>query len=64
MNHIEALKEAITALINSEIMSRRCAQERFTDEVTKTHWIQAADRAGEAKVVLADVLQCIETGEF
>ncbi len=60
MTQLEALHEAITALSNAETLSRRCAQERFTYEVTKTHWIKAADRAREAKRVLVDVLQCIE----
>lgn len=60
MTHLEALKEAITALSNSEILSRRCAEERFTDETTKAYWLDAAKRAKEACMILVDVLPFIE----
>lgn len=56
MTHIEALQEAITALSNSETLSRRCAEERFTDEITKAHWLESAKNAKEARNILIDLL--------
>ncbi len=60
MAQIEALKEAITALSNSETLSRRCAQESFTAVSDKEYWLQAAARAKKARQVLVDVLLFIE----
>lgn len=59
MNRLEALQEAITALNNSEILSSRCAEERFTDKATKAYWLDAAKRAREAQTVLVDLLATV-----
>ena len=60
MTQIEALQEAITALSNSETLSRRCAHESFTADSDRKYWLQAAARAKKARQVLVDVLLFIE----
>ena len=59
MTRLEALQEAITALSNSETLSSRCAEERFTDKATKANWLDAARRAKEAREVLIDLLATV-----
>ena len=64
MTQIEALQEAITALSNSETLSRRCAEESFIDENTTEYWLNAADRAKAARAVVIDILADIRTGKI
>ena len=59
MTRLEALQEAITALSNSETLSSRCAEERFTEEATRAYWLDAANRAKQAREILIDLLATV-----